>query len=257
MSAAQEPWLTIITIVRNDPEGFRRTIESIAAQELGDVQVLVVDGSENRAQIQEAIQPAGVEVDYVWEAPKGIYPAMNSGLARARGTYSMFTNAGDVLHSPKVVADLRGQLQKLEVPWGYGQVRFINPDGTSTLPEPFDYASEQKRCFSGGRFPPHQGTFARTELLRDLGGFDSKYRICADYALFLKLSQVSNPLEIDAVISDFYVGGLSTIAWKESLKEFHDARVSILKPSGIEALRECLGTWSQFARMNAARTLKR
>ena len=257
MSAAQEPWLTIITIVRNDPEGFRRTLESVAVQELGDVQILVVDGSENRSQIQAAIRSAGVEVDYAWEAPKGIYPAMNSGIARAGGTYSMFTNAGDVLHSPKVVADLREQLKELEVSWGYGQVRFIEPDGTAILPTPFDYSHEKRRCFSGGRFPPHQGTFARTELLRDLGGFDTKYRICADYALFLKLSQVSNPLEVGAVISDFYVGGLSTVAWKESLKEFHDARVSILTPSGVEALRERLGTWSQFAKMSAARAIKR
>jgi glycosyltransferase involved in cell wall biosynthesis len=257
MSETQQPWLTIITIVRNDLDGFVRTLNSIAKQDLDAVQVLVIDGSDNKSEIQEAIELASLGVDYAWVMPEGIYPAMNTGLARARGIYSIFTNAGDVLHSSHVVSELRAEIKDSTVAWGYGQVRFISPDGTSTLPEPFDYSAEQKNCFSGGRFPPHQGTIARTQLLRDLGGFDSKYRICADYALFLRLSQISDPHEVKEVIAEFYVGGLSTVAWKESLKEFHAARVSILKPTGAMAFRERMGTWSQFARMSVARTIKR
>jgi hypothetical protein len=75
--------------------------------------------------------------------------------------------------------------------------------------------------------------------------------------MFLGLSKLSEPVELESVIADFFVGGLSTVAWRESLKEFHAARQSILRPSGVNALREQFGTWSQVARMSAARLIRR
>lgn len=256
MSSSGNPWLTIITIVRNDPQGFKRTIESVSTQDLDGVQILVIDGSEDRNAIPAIIETCEVSVDYVWETPAGIYPAMNTGLRLAQGEFSMFANAGDALASSVAISEIRRSITSAAGEWGYGQVRFIEPNGKATLPAPFDYSREKSRCFSSGRFPPHQGTFARTQLLRDLGGFDTRFRICADYAMFLRLSEYSEPIEIDSVIADFYVGGLSSVAWRESLSEFHEARRSILRPSGSKALREQIGTWSQLARMSAVRLIK-
>jgi hypothetical protein len=136
-------------------------------------------------------------------------------------------------------------------------VRFIDSNGRAILPAAFDYSREKRHCFSNGRFPPHQGTFARTKVLRDLDGFDTRYRICADYAMFLMLSERSEPIYIDLVIADFYVGGLSTVEWRESLREFHAARRQILKPTGLKMVREQIGTWSQLARMSVARLIRR
>ena len=39
------PWLSIITVVKDDPEGFARTAESIAGQNLKGVEWVVIDGS--------------------------------------------------------------------------------------------------------------------------------------------------------------------------------------------------------------------
>jgi hypothetical protein len=181
---------------------------------------------------------------------------MNTGLAAASGTYVYFANAGDTFADDSAISTIR-EATETAPKWLYGQVRFIQPDGTSITPPPFDYAKERSKSFSNGRFPPHQGTIAQTQLLRDLGGFDTSYRIGSDYALFLRLSLAGDPCEIETVIADFYVGGLSTVAWRESLREFHAARRRILKPTGTDAIREQIGTWSQFARMSAARIIKR
>jgi hypothetical protein len=253
---AAQPWLTIVTIVKDDPDSFQRTLESICDQDLDGVEFVVVDSSVNREQIPAGVHQSKIDAHILWTPPQGIYPAMNTALEIAAGTYIYFANAGDAFADSSALTAIR-KSSASSPDWMFGEVRFIQPDGRAVTPAAFDYATERDRCFSNGRFPPHQGTIARTQLLRDLGGFDTSYRIGSDYALFLKLSQVSDPVEIKAVIADFFVGGLSTVAWKESLKEFHAARLNILKPTGARARRELLGTWSQFAKMSAARAIKR
>ena len=124
-------------------------------------------------------------------------------------------------------------------------------------PAPFDYAREKAALFARGRFPPHQGTVCRTATLRDLGGFDTTYRITADYALFLRVSTIADPVEIDEVIAVFAEGGLSSVSWQESLREFHRARVEVLRPRGPDRVRERLESAMQYGRMRAARWLGR
>jgi hypothetical protein len=251
-----QPWLTLVTIVKDDPDGFSRTMASIREQNLDGVEFVIIDSSADPGVIPDIVNQSGVVAEIHSTPPKGIYPAMNAGLRAASGTYVYFANAGDAFANDSAISTIRKATEG-SPKWLYGQVRFIQPDGASITPPPFDYAKERNRSFSNGRFPPHQGTIAQTQLVRNLGGFDTSYRIGSDYALFLRLSLVGDPCEIDAVIADFYVGGLSTVAWRESLKEFHAARRSILKPTGAMAMREQFGTWSQFTRMSAARFIKR
>jgi hypothetical protein len=42
---AGSPWLTVVTVVKDDPAGFAATVESLAAQDLSAVEYVVVDGS--------------------------------------------------------------------------------------------------------------------------------------------------------------------------------------------------------------------
>ena len=88
-----------------------------------------------------------------------------------------------------------------------------------------------------------------------LGGFDIGYRITADYAAFLRLSLVADPVEVADVLAVFTEGGLSTVAWQESLGEFHRARREILHLSGWDGSRELLSTASLFGRMSLSRVV--
>jgi glycosyltransferase involved in cell wall biosynthesis len=244
--------LTIVTVVKDDDDGFRRTLNSVLAQDLVDVEFLVVDSSAQPRINQESLAKADIGYMYEWLVPEGIYPAMNSALERATGEYVYFLNAGDQFHDANAVATIKSLLST-QPEWCFGRVRFISPDGQFVTPKPIDYAREQSSQFARGLFPAHQGTIARRELLSSLGGFDTRYRIAADYALFLKLSLAARPLATDAVLADFYVGGLSSVAWRESIGEFHRARQSLLPMSRSERIRENFNTLCQLAMMSVAR----
>lgn len=254
----ERPWLTVVTVVKDDPQGLERTTSSLLAQALEGTEWIVIDSSVAPEVVRATVNNAGhPSAEYVWVQPRGVYPAMNEGLARANGEYVHFLNAGDVYAEPDVVSILATVLAEGGVTWLFGQVAFVSTSGREVIPAQFDYRAEQSACFSRGRFPPHQGTIASTAALRRVGGFDESYGIVADYAAALRLSLVADPLELVTVIARFYEGGISTTRWRESIREFHRARVSILNPTGVTAARERLWTTAQFAKVAVARMLKR
>jgi glycosyltransferase involved in cell wall biosynthesis len=251
------PRLSIVTVVKDDPVGLARTLASVVSQDLSDVEYLVVDSSTGSGVAPSLVDAGLADAVYEWTAPAGVYPAMNRALASTSGRYVHFLNAGDAYADDTVVARLQEALRSGDPVWAYGQVRFIDGRGVAVVPPPFDYARERATLFSRGRFPPHQGTIVRADVLRSLGGFDTSYRIVADYAVALGLSRMADPVELPWLVADFYQGGVSSIAWKESLREFHRARREILRPQGASAWRERGEYASQWCRMTVARAARR
>lgn len=240
-------WLSVITVVKDDPEGFALSVASLEAQDRDGVEHVVVDSSSPRLDI-----PASVTA-HTWMQPAGIYAAMNAGLTLASGDYVHFLNAGDTFHDPGVLAHVRARTSAQHPAWAFGGVEIVGRDGRRTITPPWDYAAERSAGFSRGHFPPHQGTFAQREMLTAIGGFDTSYSIVADYAAFLRMSLVADPLSLDLVIATFTEGGVSTTRWRESLAEFHRARRSILVLRGSASLRERVNTARQYTAMTAYR----
>jgi glycosyltransferase len=249
--AAVSPWLTIVTVVKDDAPGFERTLASIAQQDLYGVEWIIIDSSTDTNALPALLASEAMPTShYAWTEPHGIYPAMNAGLAQATGAYIYFLNAGDSFADPKAVAAIKTAAEP-EPAWLYGQVRFVDDAGKAVTPTPFDYAAEKASSFSRGRFPPHQGIIASKDALAELGGFDTSYRIAADYAVFLGLSLLADPVEMSDVIADFYVGGLSSTAWGDSVGEFHRARTEILHPTGWCKVTELAATAVQYSSLAA------
>lgn len=249
-----EPWLSVITAIKDDPSGLVRTMESLRSQDLDGVEMIVVDGSKDPDTVR-AICSGFADVH--WETPTGIYAAMNSGLMRARGAYVQFLNAGDVLHASNVIERVRRSLASSSCEWAFGPVELIGEDGTRVVTPPWDYHREKAYSFARGHFPQHQGMFVRRSTLMDLGGFSVEYRIAADYRSFLQLSTLADPQILDLIVADFEEGGASTIHWQESFREFHRARHEVLQPSGMTALRERLDSLTHFGRVWAYREVVR
>jgi hypothetical protein len=258
------PWLTVITVVKDATADFSHTAESLAKQDLTGIEYIVIDSSDDRIAIPGVLAgiPALASTSVTWVEPAGIYAAMNAGLEFASGEYVYFANAGDVFYSGDTLARVREVLSGAEpshtgAAWAFGPVEILSQDGTRVITPHWNYASEKSTCFSSGHFPCHQGTFASTSVLRSFGGFDSSYSIVADYAAFLQLSQVSDPVELDFVLATFVEGGVSTTRWQESFRQFHAARLSILRPNGTVAIRERWNTASQYAKVFIVRNILR
>lgn len=259
MSDRPAPWLSVITVVKDDLAGLERTRASLLAQTELSFEHVVVDSSRDPAAARDLLDwPARVESTVTWVEPSGIYPAMNEGVRLARGEYAYFLNAGDTLRGSDVLSRVREATIAAGSPaWLYGEVEIVDTRGRSVITPRWDYEAERRASFARGRFPAHQATFVRRDALLAAGGFDTSFRIVADYAAFLRLSLACDPVYLDLVIATFAEGGLSTQRWRESLREFHRARREILRPTGLQAVRERWETARVAAAMGAYRGLVR
>lgn len=246
-------WLSVVTVIKDAPEDFARTVESLTLQTDSDFEFVVIDSSADSSVVKQS--SSQLPCSYLWSQPHGIYSAMNLGLATASGDYIYFLNAGDELHAPNVLEQVRRTLETREPGWAFGPVQIVRGDGSATVTPEWDYQRHRETLFAGGHFPPHQGTFVKRDLLNSIGGFDTSYRIAADYAAFLFLSQQSDPIELPFVIANFTEGGTSTRQWLDSFKEFHAARRRTFAPTGLKSLREYASTMKQIVAVGLYRNV--
>ncbi len=249
----EQPWLTIVTVVKDDAEGFTRSLASLRDQNLSGVEYLVVDSSSDRDAVPTLAASSAIPAHVTWVDPEGIYSAMNFALTQATGEYVYFLNAGDEL-LPDSLSRVHDAVVTSSPLWLFGEVEVISADGSRHRTPRWDYRDEAAHHFARGHFPSHQGTFARTEAISALGGFDTSLTITADYAIALGLSQQEPPAYIDAPIAAFHEGGVSTRRWYASIAQFHRARRQVLGLSGRSALAERALTARQFTLMAAYRS---
>lgn len=93
--AKMAPRFSIITATFNSGELFGRTADSLRSQRFRDFEWIVIDGA-SRDDTVARIQALAGEISFwVSEKDRGISEAWNKGLAKARGEYVLFLNAGD------------------------------------------------------------------------------------------------------------------------------------------------------------------
>lgn len=94
---------SIITVNYNNKEGLRNTIESVIHQTYRDFEFIVIDGGSTDGSA-EVLKEYDSQITYwVSEKDKGIYNAMNKGIAKATGDYLNFMNSGDCFYDEGVL----------------------------------------------------------------------------------------------------------------------------------------------------------
>jgi glycosyltransferase involved in cell wall biosynthesis len=96
--------VTVVTAVFNGAADIDRTIDSVLAQTYRDVEYIVIDGASNDG-TQDIVRTYGDAVSvFISEPDRGVYEAMNRGIALARGDYLVFMNCGDEFVCPGALA---------------------------------------------------------------------------------------------------------------------------------------------------------
>jgi putative colanic acid biosynthesis glycosyltransferase len=89
------PLISIITVNLNDARGLRRTAASVAAQTVTDFEWLIIDGGSTDGSVAVIREFHAHVATWSSRPDRGVYDAMNRGLAFARGEYVIFMNGGD------------------------------------------------------------------------------------------------------------------------------------------------------------------
>jgi hypothetical protein len=202
-STLDTPLLSIVTVSRNAARTIGETLRSVdgllAAQP--GVEHLVLDGLSTDGTQELVGAHPHARRHLASEADNGLYDAMNKGLQRARGEYVWFLNADDLLHpdvaaggAAEVIAILGQRRPHILV----GEVQMFKTIGSLHRPTRYwRVPTDVLQALRFGWHPPHPAFVARRRFLMNLGGFDERKRIAADFKL---MTQAMRAAGVDVAI---------------------------------------------------------
>lgn len=212
--------ISIITINYNNAKGLEKTIASVANQTFKEFEYIIIDGGSTDESV-EIIKKYENHINYwVSEPDEGIYPAMNKGLAKASGKYCLFLNSGDSLYAENTLAllDERSCLGKEDII--YGDVYMENKDA------PFIKSFPEFSLYTASYSPmPHQSSLISSQLLKELNGYDTSFKLLADRVFFIEAYLKNAKFrKLNLCVSKYDMTGISSTELSLFKQEEHRIR---------------------------------
>ena len=168
--------LSIITINYNNKAGLQKTIDSVICQTWKDYEWIIIDGGSTDGS-KELIEQYQQHFAYWCSEPdKGVYNAMNKGVDKAVGEYSLFLNSGDVLYDEYTLQKVHDL--KLDADIISGQM--VRLDNNQLL-RSYDESILKQLYYNTLN---HQGTFIKRALFDNLR-YDETLKIVSDWKFWL------------------------------------------------------------------------
>lgn len=225
--------IAIVTVVKDDVDALDDTLRGSVGLSI-PFRWIVIDGSvdhSNREQSQRLAQKYSVE--YFFEEPRGIYPAMNQGLAQLDNSdHCLFLNGGDRLKDPNLLVEVHQAIESDAEQWFVFGTEFVVRDSSFTRRcETVTY----KHLLKGKISICHQSVIAPVGLMRRLGNFDESLKLAADYKLLLQISRDKSPNVKSTVLSTVKLGGVSDLQCQELAAEKRHVRHDV-DPNSLSTL---------------------
>ena len=178
--------ISVITVCYNAADTIAETLESVVAQRYLDVEHIVIDGASTDSTLK-IIEPYAARLSAVFSEPdRGVYDAMNKGLARATGEVVGFLNADDVYMHPEVLARIAATMADPEIDACYADLVYVDRVQTNRVVRHWTSRDYTPGLFEKGWMPAHPTFFVRKSVYEKFGGFNLRYRLQADFELALR-----------------------------------------------------------------------
>jgi glycosyltransferase involved in cell wall biosynthesis len=178
--------ITIITVAFNSEKTIEGTILSVAEQIYPDVEHLIIDGASNdntRAIIRNHQDKIAA---WVSEPDRGMYDAMNKGIALASGDVIGVLNSDDIYAHAHVLEDMAAGFKDPAVEACYADLVYVDPHDTDRVVRYMQGRDYRAGLFEKGWCPPHPTFFVKKAVYERLGGFDLGYAIGNDVELMMR-----------------------------------------------------------------------
>ena len=195
---------SIVTINYNNLSGLKNTVESVIKQKFNDFEFIVIDGESSDGS-KEYLQNNSSRFTYwVSEKDHGVYHAMNKGLSKATGEFSLFLNSGDYFFDVGVLARVNKHINPT-IDLVYGLIQW---EGIEPLWNPRSGIQAFEMVFQS--LIPHQATFFKTKVIQTMEGYDESYKVISDWGLMISMiDQGYKTQKMDLIISICEAQGIS------------------------------------------------
>ena len=120
---------------------------------------------------------------------------MNKGISMATGDVVGFIHSDDFFPDVNVLENLYKSLQSEQVDGVYANLKYVSQSDSNKVVRDWKSKPFKSENLKYGWMPPHPTLFLKRDFYNTLGGFNTNFRIAADYDFILRLFS-SNKFQI-------------------------------------------------------------
>lgn len=178
--------LSLITASYNRAHTIGDTLRSVNVQTYPEIEHIIIDGQSTDGSI-EIIEAEGKRVRYcVSEPDGGFYQAYNKGLAQVTGDIVGFINSDDYYCSNSVIAEVMKAFEDPAIEGVHADLVYVDPVDTLKIKRHWKAWDFSRADYRKGFIPAHPTVFVRRDVYERVGGYDTQYRLAADYDWLLR-----------------------------------------------------------------------
>ena len=179
--------ISIVTASYNSAATIADTLRSVAAQTYRNIEHIVIDGGSSDNTLEIVREHAGIDLKLVSERDRGIYDAMNKGLAIATGDVVGFLNSDDMYADAQVLDRIANAFCDPRVDIVYGDIVFVSQQDTTRVVRLWTSRPYTPGLCASGWMPPHPSLYVRRSVYEKHGGYDLAFPAAADFEMALRL----------------------------------------------------------------------
>lgn len=211
----QKPLISIVTVCFNAEQRIEETILNVLNQDYPKIEFIVVDGQSKDGTMEIVHKYKDKIAKMISEPDTGVYNAMNKAVAIATGEYMYFMGAGDTFVSNRALSQLMDNAENADVV--AGDVNVVDESGKFIYIKTHEWLNHGRVLLRD--FVCHQGVLIRSAAIRAVGGFDEKFKVCADYDQILKILLVNKGTisYVPMILANYPADGVSSVTSPERI----------------------------------------
>jgi len=213
--------ISVITAVYNRHQTVGQALDSVLSQSHPAVESIVIDGASTDGTLAVLEPYRSLFGVLISERDQGIYDALNKGIKHATGDVIGFLHADDVFENSEVLAKVAAAFRDPTIDAVYGDLVYVRHDDIRQVIRYWKSGNYDDAALSRGWMPPHPTFYVRRSVYERLGGFDTRYRIAADYDTVLRFLAVGKirAAYIPEVLVRMRAGGISNRSLKTIVRK--------------------------------------
>ena len=244
--------VSIITITYNSAETIEDTIQSVLSQDYKDIEYIIVDGASKDSTLEIIDRYKSSISKFVSERDKGIYDAMNKGVAMATGDVIGILNSDDFYADGRVISDIMKTIQQSNSDGCYADLVYVDRIATNKVIRSWKSGEYRHGDFLRGWMPPHPTFFVKRSVYDAHGHYSLQLRSAADYELMLRFIHKHGirVSYLPRVITKMRAGGQSNVTlknrWKANKEDRLAWKMNGLQPGFLTLIRKPLSKLLQY-----------
>ena len=211
--------VTIVTACYNAESTIADTLDSIAMQTYDDLEHIIIDGASTDHTLDVVKQHALRTAHVRSEPDRGVYDAMNKGLAHTSGDVIGFLNADDIYADREVLSRVVAIMEREGLDALLGDVEFFRPEEPMRTVRRYRSARFSPDRIAFGWMPAHPALFLRRQVYERFGCFRTDYRIAGDFEFCARIFRDKTLVyrNLPETLVRMRIGGISTGGWRNTV----------------------------------------